>query len=137
MPKRAVAFIIGVAAFLAIVLGIAAWAAFGDGAGQQRGLVLFNSTLEIVTVSLENGQERIITPDDEATFVIRREQFPSAITVRREDGSVLLEREFEYAYFAAADFRVSFDENGFYPTTEVRDTPMRGTPANGTPAPGD
>jgi len=139
VPKQAIALAIGVTAFLAVVLAIAAWASWGDGAGQQRGLVLFNKTVETVTVELENGQERRITPDDEATFVIRREDFPSSILVRREDGSVMLEREFEYEYFANAEFRVSFDENGFFRTADVRSTPVRGTPTSraGTPAPAD
>jgi hypothetical protein len=125
VPKRVIFFILGMLGFLAFVLGIAAWAALGDEAGSQRGLVLRNATVEVVDVTLASGQTKRIQPDDDATFVVRREEFPSVISVTTIDGDALLEREIAYEFLTRSEFRVSFDENGFFPTTVVRATPER------------
>jgi hypothetical protein len=116
-------------AFLAIVLGIAAWAALGDDAGTQRGLVIRNQTVVTADVTLADGQSARIDSEDNGTFVARREDYPSVIRVESVDGVVLLEQELTYDFIARAEFRVSFDENGFFPTTVVRATPVRDTPA--------
>jgi hypothetical protein len=131
VPKRVIFFILGIAGFLTFVLGIAAWAALGDGAGTQRGLVLRNVTAHRVDATLGDGQTARIDVDDDATFVVRREDFPSDVRVATMDGQLLLERELTYEFLVRAEFRVSFDENGFFPTTIVRATPVRMT----TPVP--
>lgn len=117
------------AGFAAFVLGIALWAALGDDAGSQRGLVLRNATALPVRVTLADGQTATIDLDDEAIFVVRREAFPSEIRVETTDGELVTSDEIEYAFLTRAEFRVSFDERGFFPTTVVRSTPVRSTPA--------
>jgi len=129
--KRIIFFILGVLGFLTFVLSIAAWAALSGDAGTQRGVVLRNVTAMTTTVTLADGRSARIDRDDETTFVLRREEFPSTIRVETIDGTPLLEREFEWEFFARAEFRVSYDENGFFPTTIVRSTPVR----NATPSP--
>lgn len=124
MPRRAIAFIGGVLAFLGAVLAIAAWAAFSGDAGSQRGLVIHTEIPQDIVVAFEDGQRATLgSARDEATFVVRREDFPGTVTVSDTSGEVILERRFEYSEFADADFRLSVDRNGFYPTTELRDTP--------------
>jgi hypothetical protein len=127
VPKRVLFYVLGMLVFLGIVLGIAAWAALGDDAGSQRGIVIRNVTVSIADVTLANGQRARIEPDDDATFVVQREEFPSLIRVETVAGEPLLEREITYEFLVRAEFRVSFDENGFFPTTVVRATPVRGT----------
>lgn len=127
MPKQAIALAAGLLTFMAIVLSIAAWAKFGGGAGSQRGLVIHTQIPEDIIVRLADGQSARLGPfpdGRERTFVVRRGDFPSTIQVFDADGGLLLEREFEYAEFADAEFRMSIDRNGFYPTTAVRDTPV-------------
>jgi hypothetical protein len=131
VSKRVLFFALGMLAFLGIVLGIAAWAALGDDAGSQRGVVLRNVTAVPVVVELEDGQTARIDRDDDATFVVRREEFPSIVRVKSLEGDVVVERELTYEFLARAEFRVSFDERGFFPTTVLRATPERTT----TPAP--
>ncbi|MEX0750501.1 MAG: hypothetical protein WD359_06795 [Dehalococcoidia bacterium] len=123
--KRVIFFIAGVAGFLTFVLSIAAWAAFSGDAGSQRGVVLRNVTGLTTDVTLAAGRTARIERDDEATFVVRREEFPSVIRVTSAAGAPVLEREIAWEFLAAAEFRVSFDENGFFPTTIVRSTPVR------------
>jgi hypothetical protein len=91
--------------------------------------VLRNATIGAVDVTLANGQTKRIDAEDDATFVIRREDFPSAVRVVTLEGTTVLEREIAYDFLARSEFRVSFDENGFFPTTVVRATPVRETPA--------
>ena len=131
MPKRAIAFIGGVLAFLGVVVAIASWAAFSGDAGSQRGLVIHTEIPQDVVVAFEDGQRATLgSARNEATFVVRREDFPGTVTVSDASGELLLERRFEYSEFAEADFRLSVDRNGFYPTTELRDTPdPEGSPA--------
>ena len=114
-------------AFLTLVLSIAAWAALGGGAGTQRGLVIRNQTAMIADVTLADGQTARIDREDNGTFIARREDYPSTIRVESIDGGLILEREVTYDFLAGAKFRISFDENGFFPTTVVRATPVRGT----------
>jgi hypothetical protein len=129
VPKRVFFFILGMLGFLGIVAGIALWAALGDDAGSQRGIVLRNATASIVDVTLADGQTARIEPNDDATFVVRREEYPSVVRVESAGGGVLLEREITYDFLVRAEFRVSFDENGFFPTAVVRATPVRTTAA--------
>lgn len=129
LPKRVIAFILGILALFGIVASIAAWAAFSGDAGSQRGLVLRNATVSQVVVTLADGQSARIDPDDESIFVVRREHFPSMIRVDTAAGEPLLDDSVTYDFLVRAEFRVSFDENGFYPTTVLRSTPVR-TPAS-------
>jgi len=134
--KRIIFFILGVLGFLTFVLSIAAWAALSGDAGSQRGVVLRNVTAMTTDITLADGRSARIDRDDEATFVVRREQFPLVIRVESTDGSTVIEREIEWDFLVRAEFRVSYDENGFFPTTVVRSTPVRNTPVrNNTPSP--
>ncbi len=126
MPKRAVALAFGFLAFLAVVLSTSLWALLSGDAGSQRGIVLTSVIAQDVVVRLADGQSAAIGPGFDATFVVRREDFPSTVRVTDPDGALILERELEYADLADADFRMSVDENGFFPTNQLRDTPVRG-----------
>jgi hypothetical protein len=134
VPKRVIFFGIGIMVMIAFIGGVAIWASVGDGAGTQRGLVLRNVTASIVDVTLADGQTARIDPDDESIFVVRREDFPSSIRVVTVGGETLLDEEIEYAFLTDAEFRISFDENGFFPTTIVRSTPVRTTTPSQTPS---
>jgi hypothetical protein len=126
LPRQAIALVAALVVFAAIVLSIAGWAAISGNAGSQRGLVIHSEIPTDVTVRLEDGQSAFLGPngDREHAFVVRREDYPSTISVFDAAGELLFEREFEYSYFADAEFRISIDRNGFYPTTELRDTPV-------------
>ena len=123
MPRGLLMVAGAMVVFAAVVLGVLAWAGLSGSAGSQRGLVIFNETSTMITVVFENGARGDITPDDERTFVVKRDEFPSEITVW-DDDAVLHTRRFEYEEFAEADFRISFDERGFYATSTYRDTPV-------------
>jgi hypothetical protein len=129
VPKRIIFFILGIAGFLAAILAIAAWAAFSGDAGSQRGVVIRNVTAVTTVVTLADGRSARIERDDETTFVVRREEFPSVIRVETEDGEPMLDQRVTWDFLVDAEFRVSYDENGFFPTQIVRSTPVRGTPA--------
>lgn len=131
MPKRIIFFGIAILVLIAFIGGVALWASVGDGAGTQRGLVLRNVTASVVDVTLADGQTARIDPDDESIFVVRREDFPSDVEVVTAGGEPLLDEAIDYEFLSDAEFRVSFDENGFFPTTIVRSTPVR----TATPAP--
>ena len=131
MPKRVIIFGLAILVMIAFIGGVAVWASVGDGAGNQRGLVLRNVTASVVDVTLADGQTARIDPDDESIFVVRREDFPSRIRVVTAGGQELLDEEVDYEFLADAEFRVSFDENGVFPTTIVRATPVR----TATPSP--
>ena len=131
MPKRVIIFGLAILVMIAFIGGVAVWASVGDGAGNQRGLVLRNVTASVVDVTLADGQTARIDPDDESIFVVRREDFPSHIRVVTAGGQELLDEDVDYHFLADAEFRVSFDENGVFPTTIVRSTPVR----TATPAP--
>jgi hypothetical protein len=90
--------------------------------------VIRNVTAETTVVTLEDGRSARIERDDETTFVVRREEFPSVIRVERADGEPMLEREIAWEFLVDAEFRISYDENGFFPTQIVRATPVRGAP---------
>lgn len=127
--KRVIFFVLGVLGLLAFVLSIAAWAAFSGDAGSQRGLVVRNVTALTTTVTFADGSRARIDRDDEATFVVRTGEFPSVVRVDAIDGTPLLERQLEWEFLAEAEFRISYDENGFFPTIVVRATPVRTTTA--------
>jgi hypothetical protein len=131
VPKRVIIFGLAILVMIAFIGGVAVWASVGDGAGNQRGLVLRNVTASVVDVTLADGQTARIDPDDESIFVVRREDFPSKILVTTVGGATLLDQELEYDFLSDAEFRVSFDENGVFPTTIVRSTPVR----TATPSP--
>jgi hypothetical protein len=122
VDRRAIALGVGLAGFLGIVLAIAIWAALGGSAGSQRGLVI-NSTLDdSVTVALDDGQEAQLSPARrEHTFVVTREDFPSYITVTYADGRPLARQQFAYAQLVEAEFRLSIDARGIYPTSILRE----------------
>lgn len=126
VPLRAAALGIGLLAFTVIVLSIALWAAFGNQAGTQRGLVVQSEIPSPIVVRFADGQSARLRQGGEQryTFVVRREDFPSTVTVTDQAGGVLLERELTYEFLADSDFRISVDRNGFYSTTVVRDTPV-------------
>ena len=123
MPRGLIVVFAAMSLFAVVVLGVLAWAGFSGRAGSQRGLVIFNETGGTIVVSFADGQAGAITPDDERTFVVKRERFPSDVTVS-SGGEVVHVRNFEYQAFVDADFRLSFDARGFYPTSIYRDTPV-------------
>lgn len=124
MSRRALVLVGALVTFCAVVLGIAAWAALSGNAGSQRGLVIRNTLDEDVTVTLGDGQRAVIGPSArEHTFVVRREDFPSVIRVERGDGAALVERPVEYREFVDAEFRLSIDARGIYPTNLLRERP--------------
>ena len=113
------------AAFVVVVLGLLAWANFSGSAGSQRGLVIRSEIAEDTVVRLADGRsQRLGDGRRQYTFVVTRDEFPSVISVSTPEGELMFEREFEYAYFSGAEFRISYDENGFYRTTDTRDTPV-------------
>ena len=75
---------------------------------------------ETVVVSLEDGQSARIDSKKQATFVLKREDFPQTVTATASDGEVIAEREFTYAEIADAEFRWDVDRAGFFPTQEIR-----------------
>lgn len=122
LPRRAWALLFALVTFAVVVLSVVFWANASGRAGSQRGLVIRSELKQPTIVRLADGQEQTLSPERrEYTFVIKRENFPSAIGVYMPGGDRLFEREFAYAYFADAEFRLSYDERGFYPTTELRD----------------
>lgn len=137
MPKRAWALIIALVAFSAVVISVLIWASASGRAGSQRGLVIFSTLPRETVVRLADGQEQRLGPERrEATFVVRREDFPAAIGVYELDGTQLLARTFEYSFFAEADFRISYDERGFFKTTDLREPDKTRTAAAAlTPTP--
>jgi hypothetical protein len=137
LPLRGWILLGSLLAFAVAVLSVLAWAQFTGRAGSQRGLVIHNELSETVVISIGGEQETLITPDDQEIFVIKRDQFPtiiswestSSITSRAIgiDGVTDLgQQEISYAFLVDAEFRISIDENGVYPTTDYRDTPVAG-----------
>lgn len=141
MPRRGWALIIALGVFAVAVISVLVWASASGRAGSQRGLVIFSTLPRATIVRLADGQEQQLGPERrEYTFVVKREQFPSVIGVYEIDGARLHERTFEYEFFAEADFRISFDERGFYRTTDLREpdktrTAAAAATAGATPAP--
>jgi hypothetical protein len=123
MPKRGWILLAALSTFAVVVLGMLAWAQFSGNAGSQRGLVIFSELDDEIVVTFENGESGLITPDDERIFVVKRHEFPSAVRVTDQNGQLVVERLFEYEDFVKAEFRLSIDERGFYPTATYRDTP--------------
>ena len=122
LPRRAWALLFALVVFAIVVLSVVFWANASGRAGSQRGLVIHSELTEPTIVRLADGREQMLGPERrEYTFVIKREDFPSVIGVYMPAGDRLFEREFAYAYFAGAEFRLSYDARGFYPTTELRD----------------
>jgi hypothetical protein len=107
-------------AFAVVVLGVIAWAQFTGAAGAQRGVVVHNELSEAIDVTFAGRSERI-TADDEVTFVVERDQFPTTITWRND--AVSDQDEIVYEDLVDAGFRISIDHNGVYPTSEYRDPP--------------
>lgn len=129
MPRRAVLLLVGLAAFAGVVFAITLWATLSGNAGQQRGLVIHSEIDDDVVVRLADGRSAELGPsgDRERAFVVKRDEYPSTIRVETPAGELLFEREFEYSYFADAEFRISFDTRGFYATGDLREpirTPM-------------
>jgi hypothetical protein len=124
MPRQGWILLGALATFAAVVMGMLAWAQFSGNAGSQRGLVIFSELDDDIVVTFENGESGMITPDDERIFVVRRGEFPSSVRVTDDKGQLLIERLFEYEEFVKAEFRLSIDERGFYPTATYRDTPV-------------
>jgi hypothetical protein len=121
VSKTAVALVLGLLAFLAGVLAIAFWAAFSGDAGEQRGLIIRNTLDEDVVVRLDDGQEATLGEGRrEHTFVVTRDDFPSYINVAARDGAPVFTQQYAYTELADAEFRLSIDERGIYPTTIVR-----------------
>jgi hypothetical protein len=147
LPLRGWILLGSLLAFAVAVLSVLAWAQFTGRAGSQRGLVIHNALSETIRVSISPDtrllsaerlgalQFRNIGAGEEETFVVRREQFPAVIAwtasvpVPLGDASftsMMLsgEQEVAYKFLVDAEFRISIDENGLYPTTDYRDTPV-------------
>jgi hypothetical protein len=111
--------------FVVVVMSLLAWANFSGSAGSQRGLVIRSEIAADTVVRLADGRSQVLgDARRQYTFVVQREEFPSVISVSTTSGDVLFERDFDYGEFSEAEFRISYDENGFYRTTETRDTPV-------------
>jgi hypothetical protein len=124
MPRRGWILLAALSSFAIVVMGVLAWAGLSGNAGSQRGLVVFSELDDVVVVTAADGETRVITPDDEAYFVVKVEQYPGMMRAETRDGVVVAEELFEYEDFAEAGFRISIDERGFYPTASYRDTPV-------------
>jgi hypothetical protein len=125
VSKRAFALVIGLVAFLGVVLGLLAWASWSGSAGTQRGFIIRSEIDEDTVVRMEDGRsEPLGTGRRQTTFVVRREEFPMVIGVYTPEGALRFERLFNYEDLAEAEFRYSYDVNGFYRTMDVRDTPI-------------
>ena len=136
MPKRGWALIIALATFSIVVLSVLVWASASGRAGSQRGLVIFSTLDRPTIVRLPDGREQRLGPERrEYAFVVKREQFPAAIGVYELSGALLHERTFDYAFFAEADFRISYDERGFFATTDLREPDRTTTAAARTATP--
>ena len=128
MPARGWVLLSALAAFAAVVVGVLLWASLSGQAGAQRGLVIHNGLSVRVLVAIARQEVRI-EPGREATFVVKPRQFPSDIFVMQTTtdpeafGRIVFNERWEYDDLAAAEFRLSIDENGIYRTTDYRDTP--------------
>jgi hypothetical protein len=121
VPKGALALIGGLFVFAVLVVGLVAWALFGGAAGKQRGFIVRSELNEPVTLRFEDGRSALLRPDDrQETFIIKREEFPQTLRAFDADGLLIADFDFEYSELAEAEFRISVDRNGFYPTTDVR-----------------
>ena len=129
MPARGWVLLSALATFAAVVVGVLLWASLSGQAGAQRGLVIHNGLAVGVLVAVA-GREVRIEPGREATFVVKPGQFPSDIFVMQTTtdpeafGRLVFNERWEYDDLAAAEFRLSIDENGIYRTTDYRDTPV-------------
>lgn len=122
MPKRGWALIIALATFSIVVLSVLAWASASGRAGSQRGLVISSTLSRDTIVRLADGQEqRLGAERRDYAFVVKRAQFPSVVSVYEVDGTLLHERTLQYEFFAEAEFRISYDERGFFATTDLRE----------------
>lgn len=123
LPRRAYVLLAALVTISVVVLGVVLWAQSSGRAGEQRGLVITNKTGQTATITLADGQSRTVEDGHGATFVVKREQFPSLIRAVGAAGALIAEKRFEYREFSDAEFRISVDTNGFYRTQELRDTP--------------
>jgi hypothetical protein len=125
LPLRGWILFAALLAFAIAVLGVVAWARLSGEAGSQRGLVVYNELPVAIEVTLA-GQTQRITPDDEETFVVKREQFPARIRWSWGGGeeTVADGADLEYQDLVDAEFRVSIDARGVYKTSSYRDTPV-------------
>jgi hypothetical protein len=124
VPRKLIPLLGGLLLLTVAVMGLLLWAILSGEAGQQRGLVIRNTTSGAITVAFADGQSKRISDACESTcsgtFVIRREDFPQNVTVTDADGAVILERPVSYDELAEAEFRVDVDRSGLFPTQEIR-----------------
>jgi hypothetical protein len=133
LPRRAYALLGALVAFAVVIFGILIWAAASGSAGGQRGLVVRSQipgeTLFQVesssdaTAPAETRSERLNDGRRQVTIVVKREQFPATFRVRDLNGVTVVEQIVSYDFLADAEFRISYDTNGFYGTTELRTPP--------------
>lgn len=126
-PFRVWVLIGGMLALTAVVMGVLAWAGLSGRAGSQRGLVIHNDLTNTIRVAAA-GQEAVIAPGYEWTFVVKREQFPAQIYVFENETHPeaawrqVFNEFYEYEDLADAEFRLSVDEQGIHKTSTYRDT---------------
>ncbi len=135
MPRRAWVLLGALVVITVVVLSVVLWAQLSGSAGTQRGLVITNKSAQTAVVALDDGQSHTLLADHQATFVVKRESLPTTaaagatpgpvlhVVATSIDGRVIAEKLFPYHDLSDAEFRVSFDVNGFYHTQELRDTP--------------
>jgi hypothetical protein len=134
LPRRAYALLGALVAFAVVIFGILIWAAASGSAGGQRGLVVRSevpgATLFQVesspdaTVPADARSERLDDGRRQVTIVVKREQFPAIFRVRDLNGVTIVEQTVSYDFLADAEFRISYDNNGFYATTALRTPPV-------------
>ncbi len=120
MPNRLWPLLAGLLGLLAAVSAVGLWARFGGQAGEQRGFVIRNLVSEPVVITFEDGQQRRLDANRQATFVLDREDFPQTVAARTTTGALVAEYRFEYGEIAGAEYRYDLDRNGFFPTEEPR-----------------
>lgn len=135
IPRRAWVLLGALVLITVVVLSVVLWAQLSGSAGVQRGLVITNKAGQTAIVALNNGQSHTLLADHQATFVVKRDELPTAaatgatpepalhVVAKGIDGTTIAEKVFAYHELSEAEFRISFDVNGFYYTQEVRDTP--------------
>jgi hypothetical protein len=129
LPLRGWVLLAALVAISAAVLSVLYWAQFTGRAGTQRGLVIHNDLNYAIRLEVFDSQRQVrvvesILPDDEHTFVVKRDEFPVAFHWGTYEGTTFSATSsplITYREVADAEFRLSIDEQGLHPTATYRD----------------
>lgn len=104
--------IIGMTAFVLVVLASVAYLVWFGGAGKQRGLVVTNLRTDAVILTLGDGQSATFQPNESQTLFAVKSRFPMSMRVTSPSGALIFDQPVEYASLVSSEFRIAISETG-------------------------